>query len=117
MKTESNAQDRVNATKGNNPKPVAKATNLDIDTMSVNAVKALKPQRNGEVICEHCHKPGHTKDQCWQINPCELCGELGHPAWRCKSAKEDGGVHNSTSSPSSEVKLKENFKKKYPTKG
>jgi hypothetical protein len=71
-------------------------------------------------ICDHCKKPGHTKEQCWQLKACEICGELGHPAWKCSQGTEDG-VHTSSTSKkpkaNREVQLVDNFNKKYPHKG
>ncbi|RVW91065.1 hypothetical protein CK203_039943 [Vitis vinifera] len=42
-----------------------------------------KQKKNGRPWCNHCHKPGHTKDRCWQI--------YGKPAdWKPHSLSREG---------------------------
>ncbi|PKI62298.1 hypothetical protein CRG98_017299 [Punica granatum] len=40
-------------------------------------IEKLQSFGEGEVICSHCGKPGHTKGTCWAT--------IGYPAWHFKS--------------------------------
>ncbi|KAI4345962.1 hypothetical protein L6164_013045 [Bauhinia variegata] len=43
--------------------------------------------QKGKVICEHCKKPGHSKDVCWEIHGkiviCDYCKKPGHNKDAC----------------------------------
>jgi hypothetical protein len=88
-----------------------------------NNNKYINKKDRSHLKCDHCKKTGHTKEQCWAIHACEICGEIGHPGYRCSQRNmDDEEVH--TSFPSNkklkgshkEVALVENFTKKYPHK-
>ncbi len=68
-----------------------------------------KPEMKGliikEIICDHCKRHGHKKDQCWELNPekrpeiykrknriikCYKCGKVGHIRKNCKKNTSKG---------------------------
>jgi hypothetical protein len=38
--------------------------------------------------CNNCGKKGHKAEDCWELNKCEICGQLGHPGWKCPQNTE-----------------------------
>ena len=40
-------------------------------------------QSENAITCSHCNKRGHTKEQCWQRQTCQLCLQFGHGARNC----------------------------------
>ena len=45
-------------------------------------------------ICQHCQRVGHMKYQCFDLHPCEHCGQHNHPSDRCFKHKRTARVKN-----------------------
>jgi ribosomal protein L37AE/L43A len=83
---------------------------------------------NSRIFCKNCHKPGHTKENCWLLKTCELCGKKGHVGRYCpdneNGTAEINAALNSVSIKNSkkdkvkgkEVNPQKSFRHKFPKK-
>ncbi|KAI4475707.1 hypothetical protein M0804_014129 [Polistes exclamans] len=51
------------------------------------------------IVCDHCHKPGHKGDDCFRKAVCNYCQKQGHPENRCFKKKRDISNWSGLTSP------------------
>ena len=81
------------------------STNSKKDTQSKNLRKPTNTSSQF-LNCEHCHKSGHEKKDCYKLNPCIFCQKFHNPLW-CSDNPNRGNreklkeIQSSSSSSSS----------------
>jgi ribosomal protein L32 len=70
---------------------IATAVSHALKAAGFAAPSALGKRGRDDRVCDECGKIGHTKDTCWQIKNCPVCGMKGHPDWLCPDNPEAKG--------------------------
>jgi hypothetical protein len=52
------------------------------------------PVQEQTSICQHCQRVGKFEDQCFDLHPCEHCGQHNHPSNKCFSNKKSARINN-----------------------
>jgi transposase InsO family protein len=50
----------------------------DLQEVIALGAKAYEPGRVQVKTCSHCRRQGHSVEVCYKLNPCPVCGRLGH---------------------------------------
>ncbi|XP_014614703.1 PREDICTED: uncharacterized protein LOC106792714 [Polistes canadensis] len=51
------------------------------------------------IVCEHCHKPGHKEGYCFRKAICDYCQKQGHTDGRCFKRRQDNSNKSGQTSP------------------
>ncbi|XP_014614964.1 PREDICTED: zinc finger protein GIS2-like [Polistes canadensis] len=51
------------------------------------------------IVCEHCHKPGHKGGDCFRKAVCDYCQKQGHTEGKCFKRRQDNSNKSGRTSP------------------